>query len=226
MANGTSYGIYVEVDEEDEYAEARPVTVHALSSWQTKTTHIEIPGDYFFSAIGALITAGGRLLLAIAEKVAADRGLGYAMMDTDGIALTRPNTMPRETFYKDAREVRAWCTPLSPYRGHPPILELEEENQWEGRREPLYLLGIADKRYVLHNLVPDPSGPIEKDGERYNVRIRKFSGHGLGVHRGREEYRSLPHIPEPCEKDVHDLGGSRWVSLIMLICQGRAGLIT
>jgi hypothetical protein len=210
MANGTSYGIFVEVDEEDEYAEARPVTVHALSTWQTKTTHVEISGDYFFSPIGALITAGGRLLLAIAEQVAADRGLAYAMMDTDGIALTRPNNMPRETFYENAREVREWFTPLSPYRGHPPILELEQENQWEGRREPLYFLGIADKRYVLHNLVPDLSGPIEKDGERYNVRIRKFSGHGLGVHRGRVDYRSLPHIPEPCEKDVHDLGGPRW----------------
>ena len=32
LANGTSYGVYVEVNDEDEYSEARPVTVHALSS--------------------------------------------------------------------------------------------------------------------------------------------------------------------------------------------------
>jgi hypothetical protein len=210
MASGTSYGIYVEVDEEDEYAEARPVRVHALSTWQTKTRHVEVAGSYAFPPIGALITSGGRLLLAIAEKLAADRGMGYAMMDTDGIALTRPDDMPRETFYRLAGEVREWFTPLSPYRGQPPLLELEEQNIWDGRREPLYFLGIADKRYVLYNLVLDPDGPIEKDGERYNVRIRKFSGHGLGVHRGREDYQSLPHIPEPCEKNVHDLGGPRW----------------
>jgi hypothetical protein len=212
-ASGTAYGIYVEVDEEDEYAEAQPVTVHALSTWAARTKRVEVGGSFYFPPIGALITAGGRLLLALAEKLAADQGLGYAMMDTDALALVRPDDMPSEVFYQRAREVRAWFDLLSPYRGQPPLLELEKQNIWpekkSGQRTPLYFLGIADKRYALYNLVPNAAGPIERDGVRYAVRIRKFSSHGLGVYRGRGGYQTDEGIPEP-HTDVNDLGGPRW----------------
>jgi hypothetical protein len=217
MASGTSYGIFIEENEEDEYQDARPVTVHAVSTWQTKTKHVEVAGKYAFPPIGCLIAAGGRLLLALAERCAADQGIGYAMMDTDGLALVKPGTMSRAEFYRRAAEVRAWFTPLSPHRGQPPILEQEEQNRWDGQREPLFFPGIADKRYALYNLVPDPDGPIEQGGERYNVRIRKFSSHGLGVFGGRTKgYQSPAHIPEPHtlgpdgKPSSAKLGGARW----------------
>ena len=97
--------------------------------------------------------------------------------------------------------------PLS--RSRPALLELEAQNEWEGQREPLYYLGIADKRYALYNLVLDPNGPIERDGKRYSVRIRKFSGHGLGVYRGRDGYIPPDWIPDPCDNEVKKCG-PRW----------------
>jgi hypothetical protein len=131
-------------------------------------------------------------------------------MDTDGITFTRPVGMSQDDFYAACERVRSWFTPLSPYQGQPPILEQEDENLWENRREPLSFIGVSSKRYVLYNLVPNPDGPILRDGERYYVRLRSFTVHGTGTYAHLDGYQSPPHIPEPCEP-VSQLGGPRWL---------------
>jgi hypothetical protein len=198
LANSTSYGALVEVNTEAASTERQPLTVYSWRIHETATTVLERPGGYFAGAVGALIPAGGRLLLAIAERLAADRGITYAMCDTDSMAFARPDDMTREVFCECVAEIRDWFTPLSPYRGQPPLFEDEEENSWQGQPEPLYILPISAKRYALYNRLPD--------GAR---RIRKFSSHGVGTWTKRSGYVSPPHIPAPCG-DVQKLGGERW----------------
>jgi len=207
--NSTSYGINIEVSEAH-YAKAQTVMVHGLSSFAACTTRIESPGKYFFAPSGVLIPAGGRLLLAIAETLANREGLGYAFMDTDSIALARPDEMPQQEFYERCERVRSWFTPLSPYAGQPPILEQEDENEWEGERTPLYFLGVSAKRYVLYNRLPD------------GIRIRKFSSHGLGTFAAttdrdlNERLMALrPDLPPPHTRvdgkiSSSPLGGPMW----------------
>jgi hypothetical protein len=198
LANSTSYGVLVEVNAEEPVSEPRPVTVYDWRTHEAATPVVERPGTYFAGAVGALIPAGGRLLLAIAERLAADRGITYAMCDTDSMAFARPDGMARSDFRRAVGEIRDWFTPLSPYRGQPPLFEDEDVNQWRGEPEPLYFLGVSAKRYALYNLLPDGTH-----------RIRKFSSHGVGTWNSRAGYVSPPHIPEPVG-DVHVLGGERW----------------
>jgi hypothetical protein len=204
LASSTSYGILVEVNAEEPVNEPQPITVYGWRTHQTTTRVIERPGTYFAGAVGALIPAGGRLLLSIAERLAADRELPYAMCDTDSMAFARPEGpegMEREEFHRRVKEIRDWFTPLSPYRGHPdrpPIFEDEKVNRWDDKPEPLFFLGISAKRYVLYNRLPDRA-----------YRIRKFSSHGVGTWKSRAGYVSPPRIPEPCD-DVRKLGGERW----------------
>jgi hypothetical protein len=217
LANSTSYGIYVEVNEEDVTVEKKLVIVYSTTTWRASTHQIELPGTYAFTPLGALIPAGGRLLVAIAEKLAADRGLSYAHIDTDGITFTRPEGMNREEFWRLEQEVADWFDPLSPYAAHPPILELEKQNLWHGQREPLYFLGVSDKRYAIYNLCEATNGPIAREGTCWDVRIRKFSSHGQGTYARLKDYVPPSHIPDPCETtkktgepDSYKLGGQRW----------------
>lgn len=50
-------------------------------TWQAET--VEQPGPWYFPPASALITAGGRLLLAMLEKMVTDVGGTYLMCDTD-----------------------------------------------------------------------------------------------------------------------------------------------
>ncbi len=209
LANSTSYGVLVEVNADEARARRTPVTVYGMNTQQAATRRVERPGPYFAGAIGALIPAAGRLLLALAERLAADRGVGHALCDTDSFAFARPDGMERMTFGALVHEICDWFTPLSPYREQPPLLEREDVNDWpagveaggEGQPEPLYALCVSAKRYALYNRLPDGS-----------YRIRKFSSHGVGTWQGREGYTSPPHVPDPCEP-VHKLAngaGERW----------------
>jgi hypothetical protein len=206
LANATSYGIFIEVNEDEEHAEAQAVAVYGLSAFTARTTVVEKPGSYFFAPCGVLIPGGGRLLLAIAERLAKREGLDYAFMDTDSIALARPEGMERDKFYRRCARVRGWFDALSPYDGKPSILEREKENEWEGERTPLYFLGVSAKRYVLYNCLSDGAH-----------RIHKFSAHGLGSYPRLPDYMPRADVPAPHtiddegKPDSYQLGGPRWV---------------
>jgi hypothetical protein len=206
LANSTSYGIFIEVNEDEERAEAQAIPVYGLSAFTARTAVVEKPGSYFFAPCGVLIPAGGRLLLAIAERLAKREGLDYAFMDTDSIALARPEGMERDEFYRRCARVRGWFDALSPYDGKPSILEREKENEWEGERTPLYFLGVSAKRYALYNRLPDGI-----------FRMRKFSAHGLGSYPRLRDYSPHADTPAPYtmdyegKPDSYQLGGPRWV---------------
>jgi DNA polymerase elongation subunit (family B) len=106
LANSTSYGALVEVNADATSAERQPLTVYDWRTHETTTTVLERPGAYFAGAVGALIPAGGRLLLALAERLASDRGISYAVCDTDSMAFARPEDMTREVFHQRVAEIR------------------------------------------------------------------------------------------------------------------------
>jgi hypothetical protein len=55
--------------------------------YRCKVKHPEAPGEYCFPPLASLITSGGHLLLALLERLVADRGGTYAMEDTDSMAI-------------------------------------------------------------------------------------------------------------------------------------------
>jgi hypothetical protein len=131
----------------------------------------ERPGKWF-APWGALIPAGGRLLLMIAERLIRDRGLIYGFCDTHSMFIGRPLDMPRETFRQKAEEIAGptgWFQALNPYAGGEPLFNFEPHNfSDDGSIEPLFLLAVSAKRYALAN---------DREGQWV---IRKASGHGLG----------------------------------------------
>jgi hypothetical protein len=152
---------------------------HEISGYK-----VERAGKWF-APWGPLIPAGGRLLLAIAERLAADRGLDYVFTDTDAMAFDRPDNMSREDFQKRVQEIagpNGWFQPLNPYSSDDTFFNLEDANyslesiavhKKDKTKplvfEPLYVQAVSAKRYALANHGPN--------GEWI---IRKASGHGLG----------------------------------------------
>jgi hypothetical protein len=200
LANSTAYGVLLEVNEKAYSGRALPIDVYALDTHRRYGNLVEEPGPYFAGAVGTFIPAAGRLLLALAERLAADRGLSYAMCDTDSMFFARPDGMDRAVFHAHCQAIADWFTPLSPYTGKPPIFEYEADvNDWERRPEPLFFVGVSAKRYALFNRLPDGT-----------YRLRKFSSHGLGLWGRRTGFARPPDIPAPWT-DVEDLGGPEWV---------------
>lgn len=173
LANATSYGIFVELNVEEEDVkqdllcygpDGKPIDV--------KLKKFEKPGKYFHPLLAALITGAARLKLAITERLALDEGLNWAFCDTDSMALAKPDHMSEAEFYERAQRVREWFTPLNPYADSSPLLKIEDENyslQSANEFESLYCYAISSKRYALYNLDADKK-PV----------LRKVSEHGLG----------------------------------------------
>lgn len=172
MANSTSYGIFVQINAQDEDRKVwRMIHVHGQEPFPALLAKSEEPGPCFQPLLGTLITGAARLMLALAQHRAGAEGLNWAFCDTDSIALAMPDGMDETDFLDRAERVSDWFTLLNPYGSHESILKVEGVNFRPGTdsHEPLYCYAIASKRYVLFNL--DSEGcPI----------IRKASAHGLG----------------------------------------------
>ena len=143
VANSASYGVLLEVNADEPTVKPKPVTVYHHEEDHTRSTIVEKPGPYFAGAVGTFIPAAGRLLLAIAERLAADRGISYAHCDTDGITFARPVQMQQGEFHTLVEEITDWFTPLSPYEGGPPILQRENENSFGGKPETSPSIAVA-----------------------------------------------------------------------------------
>src|SRR6056297_1853967 len=172
IANATSYGIFIEVLRDDA-PKPEPLDVFGPDGIKQSVTStaIEEPGLFFHPLLGTLITGAARLMLALAERVANDQGLGWVFCDTDSIAMAKPEGMGQEVFLKRCQTVVDWFTGLNPYRQKGSILEIEDANYAVGAmaHEPLYCLALSAKRYALFNL--------DADGKPV---LRKASAHGLG----------------------------------------------
>jgi hypothetical protein len=177
LANSTSYGIFAEMNVQS-YERPRGVLCHGMADapFKTGTRSIEEPGSYFHPLLATLITGAARLMLATAERLAQDSGIGWALCDTDSLALARPEGMADDVFLEKAQAVTTWFDHLNPYQDNKPLFKIEDQNYrlangalCPGRHEPLYALAISAKRYALFNL----------DALNRPV-IRKALAHGLG----------------------------------------------
>jgi hypothetical protein len=201
IANSTSYGVFVQFDV-DEREKATKISVrHGTESKEiiarqrtkaddgskeTSSIKVEKPGSWF-APWGPLITAGGRLLIAIAETLARDEGrehggIPYGMGDTDSLAFVRPEDMPRADFRTAVERIGDYFQRINPYAPvrpapgsngggkEPEVFATEDINfaftNEAGRfkivkpkqMKPLYILSISAKRYAMANIVrPDGS---------------------------------------------------------------------
>lgn len=173
LANATSYGIFVELNLEEEKS-LQSLLCYGPSGevMPVKNRKFEATGSYFHPLLATLITGAARLMLATTERLACKGGLDWAFCDTDSMALAKPETMDSQEFYKRARQVHEWFAPLNPYTEKTPLLKVEEYNfslSDKGILEPLYCHAISSKRYALFNM--NENGiPV----------LRKVSAHGLG----------------------------------------------
>ena len=173
LANSTSYGIFVEIN----VSEAKAKTIARVHngddvSYDLCPSKIEAPGQHFHPLLATLITGAARLMLAITERLALDKGLEWAFCDTDSMALAKPDGMVQDEFAAKVQAIIDWFGELNPYAFGGSILKSEAVNFAlgdSGTLAPLYCFAISAKRYALYNL--DGNGdPI----------LRKASAHGLG----------------------------------------------
>lgn len=152
LNNSTTYGIYIEMHPKDE----DKLDVYSNVDFNSEGKY-EQPGKYFNPIIGANITAGARLLLAIAEKFVMDKGEVHAYMDTDSIFVS-PDF---------AEELSHLFDSLNPYDFDKSILEIEDG------MEDIWFYGISSKRYCL----------FRKEGNKIIIPEGKklfYKLHGLG----------------------------------------------
>jgi hypothetical protein len=182
LANSGSYGLFVELNPK-ESAAAKLRVFSGEEAFETSSNLIEEPGKWFAPHIASLVTAGGRLLLAMLERCITDAGGTYLFCDTDSAAIV--STEHRQTIpmpdgerlitaisWNEVDDIIREFENLNPYdRELIPgsILKVHKLN-WDGnkRRRQLYGYSIAAKRYALYTKA------------RNDIEIVEPKAHGLG----------------------------------------------
>jgi hypothetical protein len=167
LANSTSYGTYLELNPVKSDPGNRPkITVHSGDRIfeQSAPDTTEHPSSFYFPILGALITSGGRLLLAMIERCVRDAGGTYLCCDTDALTIVASKTGGAVQMPDGANPVKAltWIDvdnivnrfdSLSPYNRDivPHLLRLTDENyDATGNQRQLFGFSIAAKRYALY----------------------------------------------------------------------------
>ena len=83
IGNAGAYGPLVELNELRESAEVELNVYSGEHYHQQKVREREVQGPFYFPPVASLITAGGRLLLALAQKCFTDAGGAHLFCDTD-----------------------------------------------------------------------------------------------------------------------------------------------
>lgn len=195
LANSTSYGIFAEMNVQS-HERPRDMLLYGMgdTAFSTDSKSIEEAGTHFHPLLATLITGAARLMLGTAERLALDNGIGWALCDTDSLALARPEGMAENDFLERSQSVTTWFDALSPYDDSKPLFKVEDQNYSlengrvvEGKHEPLYTIAISAKRYVLFNIGADGK-PI----------IRKALAHGLGhLLAPYADHEAPTQIPDP-----------------------------
>jgi len=167
VANSTSYGTYLELNPIKVDPSNRPrITVYSGDhvKEQLAPDTIEQPGSFYFPLLGALITAGGRLLLAMIERCVRDAGGTYLCCDTDALTIVASKAGGTVTMsdgaspvkalsWSEVEQIRQRFDVLSPYNRTivPQLLRLTDENyDKNGTQRQLFGISIAAKRYALY----------------------------------------------------------------------------
>jgi hypothetical protein len=186
------YGIFAELNKE-EYGKNRKKDLEVFSGEfkkEEKNDTFERPGKFQFPPAAALITAGGRLMLAVLEKLVQQKSGNYLLTDTDSMLFVASqhgglfscpgakHKMPDGTpamkaiSWKEVDEICTKLNRLNPYSREliPDILKIEDSNfDRNGKQHQLHGLAVSAKRYVVYKRKKD------------NIEIIKPSEHGLGI---------------------------------------------
>jgi hypothetical protein len=193
MAN-SGYGIFIETTPK-RIAEAAEVSVFSGErQFNTRSKIVEDKGKFYCPVISSLITAGGRLLLAILERQVREAGGVYLFCDTDSMAivakrksrlvrLTDPESVEQQKVkaisWREVEKIIAKIEQLNPY-SFPGLLKVEHKSL----KRQIYGFGVSAKRYCLFD-------------ENYG--IVHASSHGLG------------HLYVPSSKWIKKLEVREWV---------------
>jgi len=205
-ASSTSYGALIELNVEELSKRKIADAYGRDGSFLTEIDRVEKAGRYFHPLPATLITSAARLILTIAEQLAYEHELDWALMDTDSIAFTNPHQLPTHEFHARVDRIRAWFQPLNPYRNVGDLLELEDVNyalnpdgsRSDDRRE-LVCLAVSPKRYGLFNINP-----------LWQPELRKASAHGLGYLEPPYKSHQAPKAIPPPAAPLQELGVERW----------------
>ncbi len=224
LASATCFGIYAQMDRQDN-DEKVEVICHGIDPDPYKCTvaHPEFPGDFWFSPLGSLITAGARLMLALLDHcISALRGT-YVMEDTDSMAIVATEygglvpcpggafRMPdgrsavRALSWREVAEIVARFVKLNPYTDKSrSILKIERDNYdpETGKQRQVFCLAISSKRYALF-LRDDDGNPVLLQ-KGINNHEDRWSEHGLG------------HLRNPLDPESEDRDWIRqaWISVV------------
>jgi len=214
FGSATSYGIFAQMDRRESDQAVR-LTCYGIDAqpYECRAAHPEAPGDFCFPPIASLVTSGGRLMLALLERLVTDRGGTYAMEDTDSMAIvaTRRGGLipcpggPRRTkdgqeairalSWAEVRDIAQEFEKLNPYgRGAVPgsILKIEADNfdPTTQKQRQLWCYAISAKRYAL--FLRNENGAPELLRHEKNNADDRWSEHGLG------------HLLNPTDPDADD----------------------
>jgi hypothetical protein len=191
LANSGSYGLFVEVNPETKKKETRIGYFSGEKQGIISSTYIEKPGAWYFPPIASLITASGRLLLAMLEKSVDKKGGSYLFCDTDSLCIVgsekggfipcpggrahfKRESGVKALSLKEIKSIADEFRKLNPYDRSlvSEILKVEDINFIDSDPakpfRQLFGYAISAKRYALYT----------KSGN--GISIEKASGHGLG----------------------------------------------
>jgi hypothetical protein len=191
VGNSGSYGLFVQVDSETRRKAADIRVFSGEHSQKMSSEYVEKPGPWYFPPIASLITAGGRLLLAVLEKCILDAHGSYLFCDTDSmciVATKKGALVPcdggkyklhgkpaiRALSINQVESIAKRFNRLNPYDRSlvHSLLKIEDVNFVDSNpRKPhrqLFGYAVAAKRYVLYTK------------SKNDISIVKASGHGLG----------------------------------------------
>jgi hypothetical protein len=182
LASSGSYGLFVELNPNESKAMKLGV-FSGEESFETTSDIVEEPGKWFAPHIASLITAGGRLLLAMLERSITDAGGTYLFCDTDSAAIVSAKRRKRIAMPDGAKPITAlsWSevqsivdrfgslNPYNPQLIPGSILKVHKLN-WDHNKQRRQLFGysIAAKRYALYAKTAN------------DIEIVEPKAHGLG----------------------------------------------
>jgi hypothetical protein len=177
IGNAGAYGPLVELNEQRECADVALNVYSGEHYHQQPIRDREVQGPFYLPPVASLITAGGRLLLALAQRCVADAGGTYLFCDTDSlcVAANEKGGLSRggaraDLGYVEGADPREFAPvpclsrdrvidiskrfeSLNPYSFGGTILKIEEVNYIDGDPSKgfrdLYGYAISAKRYCL-----------------------------------------------------------------------------
>jgi hypothetical protein len=191
LANSGSYGLFVEVNPEKTGKGTRK-KVQVFSgnrAFSTTSPVLEPFGEWYCPPLAALITAAGRLLLALLEHSITKAGGTYLLCDTDSMAIVASENGGLVACTggpchlhdgRDAVKAVSWyaveeiakefesLNPYDPSAVPRSILKIEDVNFHDGAQREIWGYAIAAKRYALFTRTAD------------SIQIENPKAHGLG----------------------------------------------